>query len=491
MSPNGNVPLGEMIPDEIQTQADILRRLDSVVITRAIVRLAAFRSFQAAIDPIQSVLPRVSTMQVDPDHLRKVNGHARPDASRIDKLCEHLRKDRYIRVALGYLEKIGGAHMKDLTMNGCDAQRVSVMEGRDVVSFGSGSFLGLDFDPRLQEAVGRAAKQWGVHQYSSRSFYSMEPYDHIERRLADWLGVEDTLVFPCVTKLHAGVIPSLAGRGDVLAVDRFSHNSIWEASKIAAASGAEVREFDADNPSMLESVCQRKEGANCVVIVDGVYSMTGEVPRLDELDAEAKKAGAILYVDDAHGTGVVGPGGRGSSFERLGGIGDTLYIGSLSKAFASLGGFITCSPALKLMLKMKANTYIFSGPIPAPYLEVMDEVLNIIELPEYEVRLQELHGRIRRFTDGLDDAGIQYRGGLGPIVSIVVGDIEKTLAAGRRFFELGYFVPSVTYPAVPLNGGLLRCQINANHSLDAIDGFLDAVRQVSEELSFAALQGVA
>lgn len=430
-------------------------------------------------------------MRVDPTLLQRMNGRAAPDAPRVEKLCEHLRKDRYVRVALGFLEKIGGDHLKDLSVQSWDEHRVTVMEGREVVNFGSANFFGLDFDPRLHEAVRRGVSTWGVHQYSSRTFFSVDLYEQVERRIADWLGVEDTLLFPCVTKLHAGVLPALAGKGDVLAIDRFSHNSIWQASKIAQANGAEVREFDADDPGSLAEICRRPQSSSCVVVVDGVYSMTGEVPRLDELNEITKQQGAMLYVDDAHGTGVVGPGGRGAAFERIGSLDDILYIGSLSKAFSALGGFITCTPALKLILKMKSDTYIFSGPIPPSYLEVINQVMEIVESPEHDVLLTELRSRIERVTSGLREMHLRMRGGTGPIVSITVGDIEKTLEAGRRLFDRGYYVPSVTYPAVPLNGGLLRVQVNANHSWEAIDGLLDALREVCADLRFAAFGGVA
>ncbi len=426
-------------------------------------------------------------MQVDPTFLRSLNGRASAETSRVEQLCEHLRKDRYIRVALGFLERTGGDHMKDLSMGSCDKHRVSCMEGHTVVNFGSANFLGLDFDPRLQNAVHRAVEKWGVHQYSSRTFYSIALYEEVERRLATWLDVDDTLLFPCVTKLHAGVLPSLAGRGDVLAIDRFSHNSIWNASKIAAAGGADVREFDANNPASLAKVCKRSKRANCVVVVDGVYSMTGETPRLDELDVAAKQQGAMLYVDDAHGTGVVGPGGRGAAYGQVSSLRDILYVGSLSKAFSALGGFITCTPALKLILKIKSDSYIFSGPIPPAYLEVIKQVMDIAESPEHEHLLAELRGRVSRFTSGLRQLGLKFRGGVGPIVSICVGDIEKTLEAGRRLFDCGYYVQSVIYPAVPLNGGLLRVQVNANHTWEAIDGLLEALGEVRKVVRFAGL----
>ena len=411
------------------------------------------------------------------------NGHGSPGA--IAELSRRLRNDRYIRVGLVLLERCGDKHMKDLTLLWGDAQRRSIIEGREVINFGSANFLGLDFHPRLREAITNCVAEWGSHQYCSRAFYSTQWYEQIESRLAAWLDVEDTLLFPCVTKLHAGVLPALAGRGDVLAIDRKSHNSIWAASKIAAAHGAEVREFDAANPASLDEACQRAPRNGCVVVVDGVYSMTGDVPPLASLYTAARRQGGVLYIDDAHGTGVVGPRGRGAAYGALGSLRDVLYVGSLSKAFSALGGFITCTPALKLMFKMRSDTYIFSGPIPAPYLAATGAVLDLVETDEFDRLLDRLHQRIRQLTSGLQQLNLPYHGGVGPIVSVLVGEVERTLAAGYRLFEKGYYVQSVGHPAVPINGGVLRVQVNANHTAETIAGLLAAMAEVADELNIA------
>lgn len=413
------------------------------------------------------------------------SSHGQSSPSSIEQLCNRLRNDNHIRVGLAFLERVGNAHMKDLTLASVINQRHCVIEGREVINFGSAGFLGLDFNPRLRDAMLNCVNEWGTHQSCSRAFYSAGIYERIESRLASWLDVEDTLVFPSVSLCHSGVIPAVAGRGDVLAVDRTSHNSIWMACKIASANGAELRSFDAASPDSLDSVCQRDKRQGCLVLVDGVYSMSGEIPPLSQLYEAAKRNGAVLYVDDAHGTGVVGAGGRGATFNALGSLRDVLHVGSLSKGFSTMGAFVTCSAALKMMIKMRAGTYIFSGPIPAPYLAAIDAVLDLIETDEFEELRRRLHQRIRQATSGLDQLELSYRGGVGPIISILVGELERTLKAGYRLFEKGYYVQSVGYPAVPINGGVLRVQINANHTPEAIDGLLRAVAEVRDELTFA------
>jgi 7-keto-8-aminopelargonate synthetase-like enzyme len=139
---------------------------------------------------------------------------------------------------------------------------------------------------------------------------------------------------------------------------------------------------------------------------------------------------------------------------------------------------VTCTPELKTILKIRSSTFIFGGPVPPPYLAAISAVCDIIMSPEYEGLLEALRFRITRLTNGLDALGIEYHGGGAAIVSLKVGDLDKTFAAGRALFDRGFYVQSATYPAVPIHGGLLRVQLNANHPLEAIDGLLAALEDV-------------
>jgi len=216
------------------------------------------------------------------------------------------------------------------------------------------------------------------------------------------------------------------------------------------------------------------------VAVDGVYSMTGRTPPPKQIDEVTRRHGGILYVDDAHGTAVVGPGGRGAAYMSLGGLDQVLMVGSLSKAFSCMGAFVTCNSTLKRVLKLRSSTFIFGGPVPPPYLAAVCAVCDILESPEYDRMLDRLRGLMRRLTDGVRDLGLTVLGGEAPIVSVVIGDIEQTLQAGRWLFDRGYYVQSATYPAVPLNAGLLRILVNANHSDEAMTGLLAALGEMKE-----------
>src|SRR5205085_4753411 len=184
---------------------------------------------------------------------------------------------------------------------------------------------------------------------------------------------------------------------------------------------------------------------------------------------------AVLYVDDAHGTGVLGRRGRGTVLDALGNYDNTFVVGSLSKAFSCFGGFIGCTAQFKLLLKIRSNTYIFGGPVPPPYLEAVCVVCDILMSAEYESLSGRLHGNLARLTDGAVRRGLAVYGGQTPIVSVLVGDEEATLKAGHFLFEKGFYVQSVTFPAVPYHAGVLRIQVNANHTAASIDGLLAAL----------------
>jgi 7-keto-8-aminopelargonate synthetase-like enzyme len=203
--------------------------------------------------------------------------------------------------------------------------------------------------------------------------------------------------------------------------------------------------------------------------------MSGALPPLRRLNEVARRNNAVLYVDDAHGTGVLGRQGRGTVLDALGDYDNTFVVGSLSKAFSCAGGFIGCTEEFKLLLKMRSNTYIFGGPVPPAYLEAICTVCDILTSAEYDRLSARLKANLQRLTAGAMRLGLAVLGGETPIISILVGDEAATLHAGHLLFEAGYYVQSVTFPAVPYHAGVLRIQVNANHLPESIDGLLGAL----------------
>ena len=311
----------------------------------------------------------------------------------LSRLMTRLTQERFVRLGLMFKERCADTHLKELVVERADDQRRITVGGRQLYSFGSDSFLGLDRDPRVQQALIQAVRPWGTHNGASRMFSTVELCEEAERRLAKWLGVEDTLIFASVTLANAGLIPAVAGEGDLLVVDRLSHDSIHQAAKIAAENGAIYKQLHPCRRETLAGILTKERYRGCVVAVDGVNSMSGTIPPLKELDEVTRGFGGILYVDDAHGTGVVGPRGRGAAAKVLGSLDDVLMVGSLSKAFSCMGAFVTCTTTLKQVLKMKSNTFIFGGPVPPPYLAAICAVCDIIDAPEYDELLGRLHMR--------------------------------------------------------------------------------------------------
>jgi 7-keto-8-aminopelargonate synthetase-like enzyme len=296
--------------------------------------------------------------------------------------------------------------------------------------------------------------------------------------------VPATLIYPSVTLANMGAIPGLVGRHDLLVVDEQAHNSIQEGAKIARANGAHVMSFSHCDPVGLRKVFREAGDYRvAVVAIDGVYSMSGELPPLAELDQVAREHRAVLYVDDAHGTAVMGRQGRGTVLDALGNYDNTLIVGSLSKGFSCAGGFIGCTTDLKRLLKMRSNTYIFGGPVVPPYLEAICTVCDILMSQEYDQLIGRLQANLQHLTEGLTRLGLVVLGGQTPILSVLVGDEEDTLNAGHYLFERGFYVQSVTFPAVPYHAGVLRIQVNANHLPESIARLLEAVAGLQQKIA--------
>jgi 7-keto-8-aminopelargonate synthetase-like enzyme len=409
------------------------------------------------------------------------NGKPVRSGEAIEALKERLAEDRVTRLALTFLDRYEGVHLKDQTIDWMDDHRRVRIDGHEVNNFGSDSFLGLDRDARVQQAIADTLEQWGTHNGASRAFSSVVLCEQAERRLADWLQVQDTLIFPSVTLANVGLLPALAGKGDLLVVDRKSHDSLHQASMIAAGNGATVKQLSNCNGDALQKLLKQEDYEGLVVAVDGVYSMTGDIPPLKELDEVTRRFGGILYVDDAHATALVGPRGQGAAHMVLGSLDNILMVGSLSKAFSCLGAFVTCDKRLKRLLKIRSSTFVFGGPVPPPYLTAICAVCDILESPEYGDLMGGLRGMVTRLTDGLRSLKLGFQGGEAGIVAVAIGEIEATFIAGKWLFDRGFYVQSATYPAVPIMSGVLRIQVNANHTPEAIDQLLVALAELKAE----------
>ena len=405
----------------------------------------------------------------------------------IDRLYRRLRQTGVARFMYQFGEAYPDSHLKDLVVDDCGPGRLVEINGQSVVNFGSDSFLGLDQHPAILAALHSGIEKWGAHNGTSRAFASVRANVEAEEKIAAWLGTEAALIYPSVTLANAGAIPGLVTKADVIVADEYAHNSIHEANKVAKANGSRVFTFRHNDVADLErALAAAKPYRSALVTIDGVYSMSGRLPPLPAMHAVARDCEAVLYVDDAHGTGVFGDHGRGTVYENLGTYDNTFVAGSLSKALSCFGGFVGCSKGFQELLKIRSNSYIFGGPAPPCYLEAVCAAVDILQSAEYPVLKQRLTENLDCLVSGVEALGLTVLGGLTPIVSVLVGDEGDTLRAGRFLFDRGYYIQSVTFPAVPYRAGVLRIQVNSNHTLAQVNGLLDALGELREVVRLPA-----
>jgi 7-keto-8-aminopelargonate synthetase-like enzyme len=399
----------------------------------------------------------------------------------MEKLTNGLKQSKIVKFCEFASRRFANSHLKELAVSAVGPHREMRVGGQELVNFGFDSFLGLDQDPRVKLALTKGAEKWGTQFGASRAFASCQAEVELESKIARWMGTESALIYPSVTLANLGALPALVEPHDLMVVDEFAHNSIVEGTKVARSNGVPVVTFDHNSADALERVLlESKPYRNAVIAIDGVYSMSGAIAAMPELDRVARQHNAILYIDDAHATAVLGDHGRGTVREALGNYDNAIVVGCLSKACSVFGAFIACSHDMQRLLKMRSNTYIFGGPVPPPYLEAISTVIDILESDEYDALRAQLDRNIVQMVSGLHRHDLVILGGQSPIISVLVGDEEATFLAGKFLFDRGYYVQSVTFPAVRYHAGVLRVQVNANHRTEAIDGLIEAFGELRE-----------
>ncbi len=411
------------------------------------------------------------------------------DSSPMRSLVNGLRQSKLVRFYEQLDARFNGVHLKELPVAEVGPHREMQIHGRDLINFGFDSFLGLDHHPRVKEALLAGARRWGTQFGASRAFASCQTEVELEGKIARWVGTEASLIFPSVTLANLGALPGLVEPQDLIVIDEYAHNSIVEGTKLARANGVRVVSFAHNDPASLEKVLeQSRPYRTAVVAIDGVYSMSGAVADMPGLNEVAKRHSAVLYIDDAHATAVMGACGRGTVLEALGSYDNAIVVGCFSKACSVFGAFVACSRELQRLLKMRSTTYIFGGPVPPPYLEATSAVIDILCSQEYESLRASLDANIDRMVSGFQRHRLVVLGGKSPILSVLIGDEEDTFQAGKFLFDRGYYVQSVTFPAVPYHAGVLRMQVNANHRPSDIDGLIEALGDLKNAVQLPTVE---
>ena len=354
----------------------------------------------------------------------------------------------------------------------------ATFEGKEVVMLGSNNYLGLTTDPRVRQAAIEAIKRFGTSVTGSRFLNgTLELHLELERRLAKFVGTEAAVVFSTGYQSNVGAISSVVGKGDFVIVDKDDHASIVDGCKM---SNGEMKRFRHNDMSSLESVLSKlPEDAGKLVIVDGVYSMGGDIAPLPEMLEICKQFGARVMVDDAHGIGVTG-GGRGTA-AHFGLTSEVdLIMGTFSKSFASIGGFIAGSAEVIYYIQHKARSLIFSAALPAPNAAAVLAALDIIETESQHV--ENLWDNAEYMRKGFNEMGYNTGTSNTPIIPVILGPDFVTALAWAALIEEGVYTNPVVPPATPPNGGLLRTSYTATHRKEHLDKALRAFKVVGERL---------
>jgi 8-amino-7-oxononanoate synthase len=363
-----------------------------------------------------------------------------------------------------------------------------------LADFASCNYLGLDLDPEIIAAVPAYLEAWGTHPSWSRGIASPELYPRVEAAVTELLEAVDVLAFPTLTHIHNGVVPALAAQGTVL-VDRRAHRTIHDAAVIAKARGATIRRFNHNDVEHAERLLRGAVRRPLVICMDGINSMTGNAPDLLAFAALAREHDALLYVDDAHGFGVIGErsdydpspyGRRGNGIVRwLGERYDHIVLtAGFSKAYSSLLAFAAVPAGLRDYLKLMVPTYFYGGPVPVAALATTLLGLEANERRGDDLRAQLWH-RTRTLLDHLDKLGVATSNTSGfPLVELALADPEDQHAVGNHLFDRGIYVTLAPYPVVPRDEVGFRVQLTAANTAEQLDHLLVVLTEVNDRFGF-------
>jgi 8-amino-7-oxononanoate synthase len=353
-----------------------------------------------------------------------------------------------------------------------------VVDGRRVIMAGSNNYLGLTNHPRVKEAAINAIEKFGTGCAGSRFLNgNLEIHEELETKLARFFRKEAALVFATGYQTNLGTIGALLGRNDVAILDKYDHASIIDGCRL---SFGQVKKFRHNDMKDLERVLEATQDKGKLIIVDGVFSMEGDVADLPNIVKLAKAYGARVMVDDAHAVGVLGQGGRGTA-EHFG-LEDQvdLIMGTYSKSLAAIGGFVVGSRVVIDCIKHTGRSMIFSASLPPALVASVSAALDIIE-EQPQLRTQ-LWKNTHKMLKGYKELGYDTGTSETPIIPIIIKDSIKTYEMCKLLFENSVFVNAVVSPAVPPGRELLRTSYMATHTEEQLDRVLGAFQKVGKQL---------
>ncbi len=353
---------------------------------------------------------------------------------------------------------------------------VVYLNGKKMIMVGSNNYLGLTNHPKVKEAAIEAVKKYGTGCAGSRFLNgTLDIHVALEEKLARFMRKEAALVFSTGFQVNLGVISALCAKDDIVIIDKMDHASIIDGCRL---SYAEVKKFRHNDMDDLERVLSTSGEAAALVVVDGVFSMEGDIAKLPQVVEAAHKCGARVMVDDAHGIGVLGKTGRGTS-EHFG-LEDKvdLIMGTYSKSLASIGGFVSGSADVIHYIKHFARSLIFSASPPPASIAAVSAALDIIENePE---RIEQLWKNTHKMMDGLRGMGYETGPAETPIIPVLVGDSETAFKMTLMLQDEGVFANVAVSPAVPNGKALIRTSYMATHTDEHLDAVLAAFEKVGK-----------
>lgn len=355
-----------------------------------------------------------------------------------------------------------------------------VIDGHRLIMIGSNNYLGLTTHPRVRQAAIDAIRHYGTSCTGSRFLNgTLELHKELERRLARFLGKEAAIIFGTGYQSNVGAITALMDKNDIAIADKEIHASLVDAIKMA---GCQLKRFRHNDLDDLDRVLRECGDAPKLIVVDGVYSMGGDLAPLPQIIELAKAYGARLFVDDAHGLGVMGKGGRGTHFH-FNCVDDVdLIMGTFSKSFASLGGVVAGDREVIDYIQHHARSFIFSASMPPASVAAVLACLDVIEEdPGY---VDRVHQQAEKVRNGLRSLGYDCGQSVTPIVPVIIKNEMHTVFIWKSLFDNGVYTNPVLPPAVPPSKSLLRTSYMATHTDAQIERVLDAFEKVGQETGF-------
>jgi len=373
-----------------------------------------------------------------------------------------------------------GVYRKLPVLEGANEAEV-ILNGKNVINLSSNNYLGFANHPRLKRAAIEAVEKYGVGAGAVRTIIgNMDIHEEMERVLAKFKREEAVMVFQSGFNCNAGTIQAITEKGDLIVSDELNHASIIDGARLSRADKTIYKHNDMDS---LEKVLKenRDKYKNILIITDGVFSMDGDIANLPDIAKLAEKYEAMTYVDDAHGSGVLGENGRGTvdHFGLHGRI--DFSIGTLSKAIGVIGGYVAGSQTMQDWLSHRGRPLLFSTSLPPAAVGAIIEAVNMLmESREYT---DKLWSNAKYFKEKLGRLGFNTGNSQTPITPVIIGEESKTMEFSRKLFDKGVFVSGIVFPTVPKGTGRVRCMVTAGHTEEQLDRAVLAFEEVGKEMN--------